>query len=139
MMEAEYPEFYDEFEELEYHDDDPCVRCGPWCEYWMGDNLCKLAIEELANEQGEFESKYKSQRLCPVCNQSLECWQIPDVDELWLWSAQHHPIIGLEIYRAYGVPKGVVHSKGNIYHVWIGEGEYREGKLIQPLGKGVRI
>jgi len=113
--------------------------CGSWCEHWGGDNLCELEIEALAKETEDYEAKYKSTRLCPVCSQSLDCWQIPDVDELWHWSAQHHPLIGLEIYRAYGVPKGVIHSKGNVYHVWIGKGKYREEKLIQPLGKTIRV
>jgi len=131
--EVEYPDEFEDYEDAE--DYYSCDNCGPWCPHWGGDGLCELEIEAFAKEHEDFEKKYKSQRLCPVCNESLECWQIPDVDTLWQWSAQHHPLIGLEIYRAYGVPKGVVHSKGNIYHVWIGEGEYREEKLIQPLGK----
>ncbi len=39
----------------------------------------------------------------------------------------------------YGAPKGIVHQKGNIYHIWIGEGEVRREELIQPLGRPASI
>jgi len=139
MTEVEYPdEFEPECDEDDY-DDDPCQRCGPWCEHWMGDGLCEVACEELAREEKEFEEKYKSTRLCPVCNQRLTCYQIPEVDELWHWPGKWNPMIGLGIFAAYGVPKGELHHKGNIYHVWIGAGDYRDEKLIQPLGKEAKI
>ncbi len=62
LIMADYPE--DDWigidEEYESWDDDPCDRCGPWCEHWGGDGLCMLAIEQQAKETKEFEMKYVS-------------------------------------------------------------------------------
>jgi hypothetical protein len=131
IIAAYYPDYDDEDDEEERDDELACEHCGMWCEHWMGDNLCELEIEQQAKEDEEYNSKYVNQRLCPICNQSLTCYQIP-VDTLWTWPGDfYNPLIALNIYAACGVSKGECHHKGNVYHIWIGEGENRREELIQ--------
>lgn len=41
------------------HDDqedygiDPCLQCGPHCEAWGGDGLCRYEIEQMANSEDD--------------------------------------------------------------------------------------
>lgn len=141
MAIAGYPDddFPEEGEEDEDDSGDPCDHCGPECKHWMGDNLCEEDLDRLEKATEEFKSRYVNDRLCPVCNKSFKCYQIPGVDELWHWPGDMDWRIAVDFWGILQTPKGVIHSKGNVYHIWTYAGEYREEKLIQPLGKGVRI
>lgn len=120
---------------VEDDDEDYCDHCGPWCEHWGGDGLCELILEEQARQAEEFERLYvEKDTRCPVCGQVLICYSIP-TDELWTWPGDfYNPIIALEIYAIYGAPKDELHRSGNLVHIWIGEGQYREEKLVRLTG-----
>ena len=122
-------ELYDDYNPC---DDDPCSHCGIWCDHWGGDGLCLLQIEQQAMEDEEYHKNYLTENVpCPVCGKYLNQYEIP-TDKLWTWPGGfYNPMIALEIYSAYGVAKGEVHHKNNVYHVWIGDGKYREEKLIK--------
>lgn len=120
--------------------DDPCDRCGPWCEYWGGDGLCMVIIEQQAKETERFEQKYVSTQSCPHCNIKLTLYQIP-TDQLWTWPGEwpgdeyYSPMIALDIFSVLGAPKGEVHHPIDsrfcrFHHIWVGEGEYRRESLI---------
>ncbi len=138
MADADYElEWYDEDCDDDLYSDsgDPCDHCGPHCGHWGGDGLCMLEIEELARQHEEYEKRYYRQAaICPVCRHRLPRYDI-ETDELWVWpGGWYSPIIGLEIYAAYGMPKGEIHRAGNVCHIWIGEGEARHEKLVRLLG-----
>ena len=134
-------EYYDDDEDWDAWDIDPCDQCGPWCEHWGGDGLCMLVIEQMAEEEKFFEKKYMSTNKCPVCDVELTQYQIP-TDQLWTWPGvwledgeYYNPMIALGIFGAYGGAKGEVHpafeSKGFMYHhIWVGIGEGRTEKMI---------
>lgn len=144
MDEQEYLRYdhdYTDWDEDDWDEDDwddPCDRCGPWCEHWGGDGLCVLALEQFAAEREEFEKYVFERRTCPVCGVELIEYQIT-VDKLWQWPGDINPIIGLEIYAALGTPKGELHRAGPLCHIWVGEGEYRQEKLIRLLGQNGTI
>ena len=136
---------WDEYEEEEYDPvtaalesgDLPCEHgyCGPECPYWMGDGLCELAIEEQARETEDYEKKHHRKAKCPVCGKELDEYDVK-ADKLWVWDAGwYNPLIGLAIYGPMGVPKGVIHSKDNVYHIYVGEGENRNEKLVRLIGR----
>ena len=139
------PEFWDEYCD-EYEDEDPVQLalesgdlpcevgyCGPKCPYWMGDGLCELVIERQTKEREDYYKNHVKNMKCPVCGKPMKCYEVK-ADELWVWDASwHDPIIGLEVYSALWVPKGIVHQQGDIYHVWIGTGENRTEKLIRLI------
>ena len=128
---------FDEFSDSE----DPCDRCGPWCECWGGDGLCMLAIEQQAQEAEQFYKKYVSDNQpCPHCGKELTRYHIP-VDRLWFWPGEwpdgehYNPMIALDIFAVIDAPKGEVHKpvQGRFYrfhHIWVGQGQYRSEKLI---------
>jgi len=130
-----YCDPYDDWEDD--YDEDPCSKCGPWCEQWGGDNLCMLEIEEQARQGEEFEKRHVSISKCPVCGKVLKQFSIP-ADELWIWPGEwpndpnryYTPMIALfEVYGAIYTPKGVFHSDGNIHHIWTGDKDNQ--KLIR--------
>ncbi len=143
LEEELYPSFNDLEEDFygreeEYEDDElGCDKCGPWCPDWMGDNLCRIDIDNFAMETEEYLAKHKLPGvMCPVCQKDLDCFSVA-ADELWVWpGGWYDPRVGLfEVYSLYGCPKGEIHSKGKVHHIWIGEGEYRQEKLILLMGK----
>ena len=40
-----------EYAEDDDNFDDPCASCGPWCDYWLGDDLCELVIVSCAQQE----------------------------------------------------------------------------------------
>lgn len=131
-------EYYEEtdYEEEDAEDEFSCDHCGPWCSDWGGDGLCMLAIEQQANEQEEYDKNFiKENQTCPVCKQSLKQYEVP-VDELWTWPGDfYNPMVAIGIFGILDTPKGEIHRSGNLCHVWVGAGEYREEKLILLSGK----
>lgn len=122
----------DENEPWEDEDDgDPCSECGPHCQYWGGDGLCMLEINYLAACHQFYEEHYQLElQRCPICGQYLTLYKIP-IDQLWQWPGDWlTPMIALNIYAVYDAPKGVVHSAGDLHHIWVGEGEFRRECLI---------
>jgi len=129
----EYSNPFDEDEE----DEEDCSHCGPWCPDWGGDGICMVDCENMQHECEDYLAKHKlSGVMCPVCQKNLDCFSVR-TDQIWVWPGDwYDPRVGLfEVYAAYDCSKGVIHSKGNIHHIWIGEGEYQEEKLINLLGK----
>lgn len=130
---------YDDWADDEGLDDDgdPCDHCGPSCEHWGGDGICELAIEQYANEHEEYYHHYVTEGVhCPVCGAILTEYRVP-VDEIWLWPGDfYNPMIALDIYAVYDAPKGIVHRHDQVYHIWVGKGEFRSEKLVRLLGKG---
>ena len=131
-MSEDYPEWYEEYEDEEDFDpftealesgDLPCEygACGPECPYWLGDGLCKIVIEEQSRQFEDYHKKHVRKAKCPVCGAELTEYDV-QADELWVWNpAWYDPIIALEVYSAYSVPKGVIHGSGNVFHIWVGE------------------
>jgi hypothetical protein len=126
-LEAEaYAPYDDEWDD---EDDwgDPCSRCGPWCDSWLGDGLCELEIDYQARCQEFYDKHYvfKDQK-CPICGKALTLYKVPG--DLWTWPGDWlTPMIALDIYAVYDCPKGVVHSFGkDFHHVWIGSAKPRE-------------
>ena len=120
----------DESDDEDYGD--PCYHCGPGCEHWMGDDLCEFVIDQQAKEADEYHTNYvKENYYCPKCGKELTLYQIP-TDQLWQWPGDfYNPMIALDIYAIYGAPKGLIHSVGNIHHVFVGDGKFRDEKLIE--------
>ena len=139
-MSEEWDEEY--WEEEGYYDDEGgwddvegCDGiCMPECPYWGGDGICMLAVEEYAGHEEEYEREHVYDAECPVCHKELKCYEV--FDDLWEWSG--HPLLAVEVYGFYSTPKGVLHSRGNVFHIWIGEGENREERLIKVL-KGAEV
>jgi hypothetical protein len=116
-------------------DEDPCELCGPWCSDWGGDGICMVVIREQVKQRRDYMRRHFGRRKCPECGEVLDCYNVL-AKEIWTWSPEwYDPIIGLEIFSAYGVPKGVLHSKGALYHVWIGTGENRREELIRLISE----
>jgi hypothetical protein len=138
---SEYDDWLEDIDEGEDYDEydpsenDLCAHCGPSCEHWGGDGLCMLQIEQQANEAQEYEEEFVHQNVhCPECGVKLTMYDIP-VNELWLWPGDfYNPMIALNIYAVYDAPKGELHRKLDICHIWVGEGEGREEKLIRLTG-----
>ena len=128
----------DDFEDEE--DQLSCNNCGPWCPDWGGDGLCMIAIEQQANEGEEYHHKYVIQATpCPTCNEKLTLYTIP-VTKLWTWPGDfYNPIIALNIYGAYDIPKGELHrflTEGKTtVHIWTGTGKARSECLIRLIGE----
>jgi hypothetical protein len=100
----------------------------------MGDGLCELVIEEQARETKEYEEKHHRKSRCPICGKELDEYDVK-ADKLWVWDSDwYNPLIALSIYGPIGVPKGVIHSKGNVYHIYVGDGENRNEKLVRLIG-----
>lgn len=137
-------ENYDDEEWVGYHDDfadddddeETCSHCGPWCEDWLGDGLCQIELDQQRENDEAYHKEFYRETTCPVCEAKLSEYDIK-ADELWVWPGDwFDPMIPLfEIYHAYGVEKGVIHSAGAVHHIFVGEGELREEKLIRLLGK----
>jgi hypothetical protein len=109
-------------------------NCDPDCPYWGGDGICEIAIQEQVENGKEYREKHVYQTKCPVCGRELTCYEVL-ADELWTWNpGWHDPLIALEIYGPADMAKGVVHSSGNIYHIWVGEP--RNEKLVKLIGGG---
>lgn len=132
--EDDWEDYYDEDYEDEWSD--PCSRCGPWCPEWAGDGLCNLVLEQLASDDEAYrEHCIHNDVICPVCGEKLTQYDVM-ASELWTWPGDWlNPMIALGVYAAYGAPKGEVHRLGNVCHIWVGEGEFREEKLIRLLGQ----
>jgi len=128
--------YYNDYYEDDYEDesDDPCDNCGPSCRYWMGDGLCELVIEEQARQREEYEKHIRMSK-CPVCGKELQEFDIPNSDQLWIWSAKYDPTIALEVYGPIWLKKGEIHAQGQVHHVWIEWGTGVEERLIRLLGK----
>lgn len=108
-------------------------RCG---DCWGGDGICMLEIEQLANEQSDFEQSYVQKAVaCPHCGSVLTQYQIPTT-RLWVWPGGfYHPMIALQIFAVYDAPKGEVHEPTEshyhrFHHIWVGEGKNRRECLI---------
>lgn len=131
----DFEDYYDEPEEEERWED-PCSRCGPWCEHWAGDGLCMLVIEQQAKDHEEYYRECVTDNVhCPVCGKLLTEYKVP-TDTLWTWPGDfYNPMIALGIFCAYDTPKGVLHSHNEVYHIWTGEGKYRQEKLIRLIGE----
>lgn len=117
--------------------DDPCEHCGPWCSDWGGDGLCIVAIKEQTRQAAEYRRRHVRTRMCPVCKKQLTRFNVL-AKEVFEWSPEwYDPMICLfEVYSALWVPKGVIHSKyGTLFHIWIGEGENRQEKLIRLISE----
>lgn len=112
----------------------PCEHgvCGPACGFWMGDGLCELVIErQVEQREKHFASCYVKDARCPVCEAELERFTVRG-EKLWGWDPSwYDAMIGLEVYHPLWVPKGEIHHRDDVYHVWIGEGEGRLERLIQ--------
>lgn len=153
--------WYDEDYDDDYDDwDDDEEESGGWdsmictpqnCgECWGGDGLCMREIEAMATEHEEFHKKYVSENIeCPHCKARLTRYQIPTT-ELWTWpgvwpgGVYYSPMIALGIFAVMDAPKGEVHppADGRFYtyhHIWVGEGEYRDEKLIMLDKKVVPV
>lgn len=116
-------------------EDNPCDHCGPRCKNWGGDGLCMLQINALADESQDFEENFvKDNQECPICHKKLTQYEIP-TDNLWEWPGDfYNSIIALNIYAVMDAPKGEIHHSENLYHIYVGDGEYREEKLILLTG-----
>ena len=114
-------------------DDWDSLPCSPWkCgDCWGGDNICMKEIEYQRQQDEEWQQYHVTENVpCPVCNKCLTSYWIPG-QELWTWSAEFFNIfIALEVYAVMDAPKGLLHSHGNLHHIWVGEGECREEKLV---------
>ena len=114
----------------------PCEYgyCGPECPHWLGDHLCELVIERQTEQFLDYRKRHVRKAKCPVCGAELTMYDV-QADELWIWNpAWYDPMIALEVYGPYGIPKGVIHSKGDVYHIWVGE--EKNQKLIKLIKKG---
>ena len=129
-------EWYEETEDWDAYESDSCYRCGPHCEHWGGDGLCMLEIERQAQESEEYQREFVTENVhCPVCGEQLTEFKIP-ATELWLWPGDfYNPMIALDIYGILGAPKGVLHHHENVYHIWVGLGQYGKEKLIRLTDK----
>ena len=131
---GECPEWFeDEWDEEEdfYDDEYPCHNCGPWCPHWLGDGICELVVEEQARQWEEYMKKHKRKAKCPVCGKELEEYDVK-AQKLWTWDiGWYDPLIALHIYGPYDIEKGVIHSKGNVYHIWVGD--KKNQKLIRLI------
>jgi hypothetical protein len=123
----------DDFNEYE-SSDDPCDHCGPTCEFWGGDGICDLVLQQQAEESADYEAEHVTVNvICPVCGQILTMYDV-QTGELWTWPGDwYNPMIALNIYAVYDAPKGELHRADNICHIWVGNGEYRREKLIRLL------
>lgn len=134
---AKFDEFYGGYDEEYAEDiesDDGCDHCGPWCGEWGGDGLCMLVIKEQARQRAEYDRKHTGERNCPICKKRMPRFDCLNVDKLWEWSLEpYDPMIGLEVLGPQWLDKGELHHKGNLYHVWIGEGEHRKEILLKLI------
>jgi len=141
VSQDDYYEDYDEDaeweEELEAEIEGDCplgiegFYCDPTCPFWMGDGLCEILIEEQAQDEKDYDSKHVHGEVCPVCGKALWCYEVK-ASELWTWDPSwHDPLIALKIFGPYDAPRGVIHSSGDVYHIWVGD--EREEKLIKLI------
>lgn len=124
-----------------YEDDDElsCDNCGMWCDHWMGDGLCELAIKEQERQAADYKRRHTGERCCPICKTKLKRYDCVGVDELWTWNPeQYDAMIAIEILGPMSLNKGEVHHKGNLYHVWIEWGTGKRECLIRLLPKEVK-
>jgi hypothetical protein len=123
---------YDEYDWEDEADEFSCDNCGPWCLEWGGDGLCMAAIRQQAADDEDYCDRYVTEGVpCPVCGKELVQYAIP-VDELWIWPGDfYNPMVALGIYAFYDAPKGEIHRSNGVCHIWVGDGEYRQEKLIK--------
>ncbi len=127
--------YRDDFEDDDY-EQEGCRHCGPWCDDWVGDNLCQMELDLQRENDKAYHKDFYRETSCLICKKPLPEYDIK-ADELWMWPGDwFDPFIPLfEIYHAYGIKKGVLHSEGNRHHIFVGEGDLMEEKLIRLLGK----
>lgn len=137
--------YYNDWEDEEEASGDPCSHCGPWCDEWVGDGLCMIAISEQARQDEEYHAIFVTENVpCPICGKLLTVYRIP-VDKLWTWPGDfYNPLIALRIYSAYDALKGEFHRKDNLCHIWTGDmGNDRlvklDGKADLPSGDPANV
>lgn len=129
-----YPDEYDEWDD---DDDDELMGCGPWCgSCWGGDGICMQELEAMAEEGADYETNHVQHDVpCPVCGKQLTQYDV-ETDKLWVWpGGWYSTYIALNVYAVYDCPKGEIHQQEGVYHIWIGEGDYRREQLIRLLGE----
>ncbi|MFH2111740.1 MAG: hypothetical protein ABIJ47_10840 [Candidatus Bathyarchaeota archaeon] len=113
-----------------------CGSCGPWCPEWGGDGLCMLAIMEQARQREEYLQLHTRIAACPVCGTSLKEYDVYSGDrEPWTWSLGFYDpmIAAMDVMGPLWLNKGVLHSQGSVYHIWIEWGTGREERLLRYL------
>ena len=134
-MEESYPPgTYDDWD-----DELSCDSCGPWCEYWVGDGLCELVIQEQTRQMEEYEREHHRTAKCPVCGEELEEFDVK-ANEIWVWDPSwYDPMIALDVYGPMWLRKDVIHQKEGVYHVWIEFGDGRKERLIRLIRECVEV
>lgn len=112
--EADDCDYEDELDE-DFSDLDPCLDCGPHCKHWMGDSLCELEFERQVAVAKEFEKRFVSLIMCPVCNMPVQQISLP-TSELWVWPGGDwifagEAMLGLEWF-------GTIYSEKKVLHTW---------------------
>lgn len=133
-----YTDWYDD--EWEEWENAPCspMRCG---ECWGGDGICMREIEAQQAQDEAFQQRHVLvDTPCPGCQVALTRYDIPTT-ELWVWPGTwpgeeyYSPMIALNIFGVYDMPKGEVHEPVDgrahtFHHIWVGTGEHRSEALI---------
>jgi len=88
------------------------LNCDPSCPHWMGDGLCELVINEMAEADEEYRKKhYKKEVECKICHKKLEYYEL-HAKEPWTFNPMLDgpATIGLEIYGPIFCKKKILHS-----------------------------
>ena len=116
-------------------DEFSCDNCGPWCDDWMGDGLCRVDIEEYARQAEDYKKRHTRVAECPICHQELPEHDVLGVKELWVWKPAFYDarIAIFDVYGALWLKKGEVHHHGNMYHIWVEWGDGRKESLVRLM------